>query len=140
MLEVHGWATIWFTPENRDRENEQALQETAVERVETYVRELGWGHNPWVGFRRVNGQAHVRADGITTHSANVREPLLDVFRYIAQVAPGSYGLVYLRDDEEDPGHEQEFRVYVLARGELTEQADPFLTPFQPVVEDPPGDD
>jgi Immunity protein 7 len=47
----------------------------------------------------------------------------------------SYGLLYTRDDE-DPAHEHTFRVFVLARGTLTERADPFLSPFVPGVEDP----
>jgi hypothetical protein len=137
MLEVHGWATIRYSAENRDREDEQALQQAAVERVQGYVRALAWEHNPWVGFRWVNARGHVWVDGFRNHSGNIRAPLLDLFRTIAQVAPGSYGLLYMRDSEEDPGHEQEFRAYVLARGELSERADPFLSPFVPIVEDPP---
>ncbi len=61
--------------------------------------------------------------------------LCRLFASFARVAPESYGLPGTRDDE-DPAHEQAFRVFVLARGTLAERADPFLSPFVPSVEDP----
>ncbi len=134
MFEVHGWATIRFTAENREREDEEELQDAAVERVKAHVYERRWSFNPWMDVRVLNGEAHFWVDGFRSH-AGARDELLNTFRYIAQVAPGSYGLLYLQDDE-DPKYGNEFRVYVLARGALTEHADPFLSPFFPVVEDP----
>jgi hypothetical protein len=163
MFEFHGWATVRFTAENRDRDDEDALQEAAVQKVWSYIRELGYGPvhaqaqapthprdprsrfsgrvvsaakaNVVLDLRRVNGEAQVWAAGFKNHATPVKRELLDMFHYFAQVAPGSYGLLYTRDDE-DPDHDNEFRVYVLARGTLTEHADPFLSPIMPTVEDP----
>lgn len=140
MFEFHGWATIRFSPENRDREDEDALQDGVVERVASYVWKLGW--NPTAGevldIRCTNGETQVWVAGFRNH-AGIGEVLLDLFRYIADVAPGSYGLLYTLDDEH-PSFANEFRVHVLARGTLTERADPFLSPFVPVVEDPYSDE
>jgi Immunity protein 7 len=135
MFEFHGWATLRFTPENRDVEDEDELQQAVVEAMRAYVQELGWTRNPIVDLRWMNGQAHLRAEGFKNHSAGIEEELVRLFRSIAQVAPGSYGLLYTLNDE-DPSHENVFRVYVLARGALIEQSDPFLSPFVPTVEDP----
>jgi hypothetical protein len=43
MFEFHGWATITFTIENRDRDDEEELQNAAIEAVQSYVQELGYG-------------------------------------------------------------------------------------------------
>lgn len=56
--------------------------------------------------------------------------------YVAQLLPGSFGLLYERDEEMTgaPG-QNGFRVRVMARGELSLRLDPFLSPLQPVIED-----
>ncbi|MEV4597063.1 Imm7 family immunity protein [Amycolatopsis sp. NPDC049253] len=46
-----------------------------------------------------------------------------------KLAPGSYGLVQVHD--EDPVHSNEFRVGRLARGVLTEHREPLLAPVSP---------
>ncbi len=42
MFEFHGWATIRFTAENCDRDDEDELQHAAVEKVWTYIQQLGY--------------------------------------------------------------------------------------------------
>ncbi len=83
----------------------------------------------------MNGSAQLWAAGCKNHAADVAQDILNVYSYVARVAPGSYGLLYTWDDE-DPEFENEFLVYVLARTAVTERPDPFLSPFVPAVEDP----
>jgi hypothetical protein len=168
MFKIHGWATICFTPENRDQPDEDALQAAAIEQVRGYVQQLGYdpiGYqvsdqtvqkllspgrysgqvvsaaraNVVLGFGLMNDQARLWAVGVKNHATPLRQEMLDVYTYIGQVAPGSYGLLYMLDDE-DPRHENAFSVFVLVRGTLTERADPFLSPFVPTVEDPYRED
>ncbi|MEU5093199.1 Imm7 family immunity protein [Streptomyces sp. NPDC020996] len=54
---------------------------------------------------------------------------------MAAVAPGSYGLLHVRDDEE-PGHENDVRVLKLVRGMVTHHTETLLSPYMPTVEDP----
>ncbi len=70
------------------------------------------------------------------HRGQDHEDLLEVLRYITEKLPGSHGLVYWLDDE-NPGNWvfDGYRVIVVARGELHERYDPFLSPKHPVVED-----
>jgi hypothetical protein len=163
MVEFHGWATIRFTAENRDRDEEERLQNAAVAAVQSHVHAMGYGPvtdapilregvappysgalvsaakaNVVVDVRVVNGETQLWAAGAKNHATPVKQELLDLFTQIAHVAPGSYGVLYLHDDE-DPAHCNAFEVYVLRRGALTMQADPFLSPFVPLVEDPPAD-
>lgn len=140
MFEFHGWATIRFSAENRDRADEDALQDAAVEKVRTRIQQLGqhgWGQapNPVLDLRVINGQAQLWTAGFKNRPAAIEEDLLGLFRYLADAAPGSYGLLYTLDGEDPGPYNNAFRVYVLARGALTEHTDPFLSPFVPVVED-----
>jgi Immunity protein 7 len=43
MFEFHGWATIRSSAENRDRDDEEELQDAAVAAVQSYVRQMGYG-------------------------------------------------------------------------------------------------
>ncbi|MGH3852033.1 MAG: Imm7 family immunity protein [Pseudonocardiaceae bacterium] len=50
--------------------------------------------------------------------------------------PGSWGILYERsDDMPNPPDPTEFRVRVLARGQVSERKDPFLSPCRPTIED-----
>jgi len=58
---------------------------------------------------------------------------------VANELPFSYGLLYVHDDEDHSrgaDHENDFRVWRLARGGFGELADPFLSPYIPTVEPP----
>ena len=74
------------------------------------------------------------AHGLRNHRY---EPVIGLFRWVAQNLPDSYGLLYLHDDEkENAGNE--FRVWKLALGTMAEENDPFLSPYIPTVERPEG--
>ncbi len=67
------------------------------------------------------------------------EYIIELFQWVAENAPGSYGILYIRDDEDqsrDNDYSNCFRVWRLCRGQLTERDDPFLSPAIPTVEDP----
>ncbi|MFH8387736.1 Imm7 family immunity protein [Kitasatospora sp. NPDC018058] len=61
--------------------------------------------------------------------------VLDFFREVGRRAPGSYGLLHVRDDE-DLAHENGVRVLRMARDEVSEHQEPLLSPCIPVLEDP----
>ncbi len=68
------------------------------------------------------------------------DPVIDIFRWIAENLPDSYGLLYVHDDEDhrvsEPESDNCFRAWRLARGRLSEKDDPFLSPYIPTVEKP----
>jgi len=84
----------------------------------------------------LNGQYFVSVDGFVNRRRNEGSNLDDLLVYLAGSLPGSWGVVYERDDEslEQPGPNA-FRVRVLARGAVTEHSDPFLSPCRPTIED-----
>ena len=86
-------------------------------------------------------------DGILTMSSSrnhrgMAPIVLDVLKWLARNAAGSYGLVYLHDDEDEGGsarahgrdgtdHTNAFRVWRLLEGNVEEFDDPFLSPIVP---------
>ncbi|HET9958476.1 MAG TPA: Imm7 family immunity protein [Polyangiaceae bacterium] len=68
------------------------------------------------------------------HKGDAQERLESVLRWITRRLPGSYGLVYYRDDE-DPREANSYRVLVVSRGGVVERTDPFLSPVVPTIED-----
>jgi hypothetical protein len=114
--------------------------EALRDRIADRIQHLGLARadrsvkNPFAEIRALNNETHLWLTGNNNHAVWHRA-IIALFRYIADVAPGSYGLLYTEDDE-DPEHPNQFRVWVLARGTLAERGDPFLSPHFPVVEDP----
>lgn len=69
----------------------------------------------------------------------------EMLRWIATRGPGSYGLLFVHDDEDDAmndshgrggaDHSNRFRVHRLLHGELMEMRDPFFGEIWPTLED-----
>ncbi|MBO4165024.1 MULTISPECIES: Imm7 family immunity protein [Micromonospora] len=127
MFEYHGWITLRSTAEAVDDDPPLRLDE-----IQDLLDGLT-GHG-LVDLRPVNGAYHVHLGGFPNHRGTFGADILDLFTRIGQLAPGSYGLLYVHDDE-DPGHELAFRVFRLARATVTEHADRLLSPVIPTLED-----
>lgn len=132
MYEFHGWATIRETYKNIDKDEDNI--DFIVKDLKEYIKKLDMFN--WIFDIKVfNGDYHLIASGFTNHSYPASEQLFGLYKYIAQIAPGSYGMIYIHDDEDKRGFDNDFRVHVLAKGIIEEKADPFLSPFVPTIED-----
>ena len=130
MFEFHGWASILYHTHDIDF----ALQNECWNKLEHHVSKLD---KTLVHLQRYNGCDSLFIAGQHNHRAS-GEYVFDLFRWVAKNAPGSYGLLYIRDDEDmnrGANFANEFRVWRLCRGRLTEESDPFLSPIVPTVED-----
>ncbi|WP_234021411.1 Imm7 family immunity protein [Streptomyces sp. 142MFCol3.1] len=86
-----------------------------------------------IDLRWMNGEPFIHPGGSTNHRSS--PDVVELFEHVAVVAPGSYGLLHFRDDEE-PGHENNVRVLKLVRGMVTQHTEALLSPYIPTVEDP----
>ncbi|MET7433270.1 MULTISPECIES: Imm7 family immunity protein [Streptomyces] len=84
-------------------------------------------------LRWMNGEPFIHLGGCSHHRSS--PDVVDLFRHVAAVAPGSQGLLHVHDDEE-PGHENDVRVLKLVRGMVTQHMEALLSPYAPSVEDP----
>ncbi|MEU9043621.1 MULTISPECIES: Imm7 family immunity protein [unclassified Kitasatospora] len=132
MFEYHGWINVLETAEAEDdditlvdarlREIADGIQRRIDELADPYLLDLRW----------MNGALFLHLGGQPNH----RNPdILDLFREVGERAPGSYGLLHVRDDE-DRAHENDVRVLRMVRGRVTEHTEPLLSPCVPVLEDP----
>jgi hypothetical protein len=131
MHEFHAWIGLDESAEEGDLGQ---LEEKVAELYEL-VADSNW-HDAVFEVRNLNGQHFFNATGFVNRRLEEGDRLDLFLAVIARRLPGSYGLVYDRDDEmPDPPGPNAFRVRVLARGKLTEHQDPFLSPCNPVIED-----
>lgn len=131
MFEFHAWIVItsYAQCDPNDRERDRPLLNTLAEKINGFDR--AWSTVTTL-HEDLNGLRHVlTSNGVCNHRL---EPLFELFEWLAENGPGSYGLLYFRDgeDEED---DNRFRIWRLARGTIDKTWDHLLSPCVPVIED-----
>ncbi|MGW4396475.1 Imm7 family immunity protein [Amycolatopsis nivea] len=129
MFEYHGWVTIAATATGDD---DAALLERLVERVHRSLNNTTM--LDLVDLRWSAGLPMLHLGGLDKHGGAITPQLLETFARVGELAPGSYGLLHIWDDQH-PEHDNAFQVYRMARGQLTEQKDEHLSPIAPTVLD-----
>lgn len=130
MVELHGWITIRETYRAIFEEEEKI--DEVVARIKDEINKLSW-FKPEI--KTQNGEYFIE---FTLFSNRINPQILEVFEFlirISKLADGSYGLIYLYNDEDVNGKENQFQVFSLARGVIKENTDPFLSPIIPKIED-----
>lgn len=132
MIEYHGWVNIWDTVfvDESDDSRRLAIAADVRSRLEelsnaTRILELRW----------INGQCILCIAGSTNHRTQDVTEVIRLFEWIAKVAPGSYGLLYLLDDEDPQGKDDEFQIFKIAKGKMTIEKDRLLSPCQTEIFD-----
>lgn len=131
MHEFHAWIGLSESTEESDLGGLRQV----VDELQELVTDSNW-HDAVFELRNLNGQYFLRVDGLVNRRREEGERLDLFLSIIARKLPGSWGLIYERDDEmPDPPGPNAFRVRVLARGQIVERLDPFLSPCNPIIED-----
>ncbi len=82
------------------------------------------------------GQSIVRIEQLIAEFSNHKSDCtLKLFKQIATEAPGTYGVLFIWDDEDLSGLSNAFQVWKLARGNAVQVADTLLSPCVPTIED-----
>jgi immunity protein 7 of polymorphic toxin system len=131
VYEVHGWFGL---SESTHEADVGGLLE-AVEEIKTRLAGLDWP-NGSAALTPLNGQYFLILTRFANRPRNDRLRIYEILSLVAKRLPGSWGLLYERDDEtQDPPGPNAFRVRVLRRGTVVEETDPFLSPCRPIIED-----
>ncbi|GAA1595595.1 Imm7 family immunity protein [Kribbella karoonensis] len=132
MFEYHGWATLRDTQDDWDRSGPaDDLSQSTYDAVAAAIADVR-NDLQVADLRVVNGSAHLWLAGLRNHR---QEPVIEVFRRIARLAPWSYGLLHVYDDEAQGEDANRWVIWVLKRGSVTPEADSWLSPHVGVVED-----
>jgi len=132
MYEYHGWVTVRESYLNEDDADENI--DSMVSDIRDKIRDIDCGHG-LLDLRAVNGEYHFSVSGFLNRKSVQADEMMELFAFIAKKAVGSYGVLYVLDDEDENDEENQFQVYVMARGKIEKKKDAFLSPFVPTVED-----
>lgn len=130
MVEYHGWISIH---QSTDGEDEDEIVSIA-ENIRDIIDKIS-SPNQILILKPINGVYILHLAGVTNHRAQDVNEIFELIELIASKARGSYGLLYLKDDEDQKGRDNEFIVYKLYRGRIEESSDKLLSPCNPVIMD-----
>lgn len=125
MYEFYGWAALNYHTHDT---NELLKKETIVRFIE-FIQSKEIKDIYMIKSR--NGLDSFMISALHNHK---HEYVFEIFSWIADNLPGSYGLLYIQDDESKDSFNK-FIVYKLARGMLTKEEDYYLSPCIPIIED-----
>lgn len=129
MFEYHGWATVQATAGDEEPADAGVSYDRVTALVELLASAPGVASLQWV-----NGTLQFHVGGFLNHRGEQGREVIEAFHSIGEIAPGSYGLLYVHDDE-DAEAKNEFVVYVMRRGHVSAERDQFLSPRAPTIED-----
>lgn len=130
MFEFHGWAKVQEAAAPIEEKNIDKIADL----IRIKIREQDW-NTGILELCAINGEYHLVFSGFTNHKGKDAKDIFNLLGYIGNIAGGSYGLLYIRDDEDISGKDNEFQVFALVRGKLKGYKDPFLSPVVPILED-----
>jgi len=131
MIEFNGWAII--RESFREEDDNDELLNLIVKQIEQKIStELDNG-NEIYSLNCLNGTYHL---SIMVNHNHRTEHVIDFFNWIAEISKGSYGILYVQDDEDiERGNENKFKVWSMKKGKVTELNDIYLSPINPEVEE-----
>lgn len=128
MIELHGWVTVHESYKNIDEDDK------IFDKLENMLKKLDFLEDQ-IKYGFLNGNFYINFVHFSNRKGERTNSILNLIKRIGVIANGSYGLIYLKDDEDINGKDNEFQVYVLSKGKVTEEKDNFLSPCVPIIED-----
>ncbi len=133
MIELFAWLSVHSTCADEDTlppENEKQIM--------TNVQEILQKSDCGIRLQYLNGQPFLQTAFCSNHHTAETDALIDTYRRVAETASGSYGVLYLRDDE-DARYGNDMQVYKFRRGTVTPGIEPDFSPCIPMLEDAAAD-
>lgn len=127
MIEMHGWITLRESYKDTDEED----VEMVLNHVNKTIERLKYNN---LQMKVINGEYFIEFSLYANHMSPDVKELISFFQIIGSIAEGSYGLLYIYDDE-DKRNTNGFRVYRLAKGKVKKYNDNLLSPIVPIIED-----
>lgn len=128
MFEFHGWVTI--REGTSEAEDDDALFQENIRSIKELVEVYQDGISR-LDLIVSNGAYNLIMHGLRNHS---QQWVTELFEKTGNIARGSYGVLYLNDDE-DLEFSNEFQVLIMTRGTVQRHKDTLLSPCIPVLEE-----
>lgn len=128
MYQYHGWAVLSISVDDESNHIEDSKM---LLQVHNYISKMK-DNMDIIEVKAINGQYHFWMTGFSNHKPQSQYNPINILKELGRLALGSYGTLYVYDDE-DSVYFNEFRVYVLTRGKVSEKSDTFLSPLIPTI-------
>lgn len=132
MIELHGWLSISATYKDED-----LLPQAEIDSVMRSVEDIVSNSEYRINLQYVNGSAFINTLHCSNHRTHEVDEIIRTYTHISELATGSYGMIYIRDDE-DKKHYNDFQVYVFKKGKCIRREDADFSPCIPNIEDSPA--
>lgn len=129
MVELHGWLTIVDTYADEDLLPEEELKEIQ-QKVKMILEQNSCG----LKIQYANGTPYLNTLFSANHRTVEVDEIIKTYRMISETAQGSYGVIYIWDDE-DKNYDNDFQVYLFKRGKWEHKIDADFSPCIPALED-----
>ena len=128
MIEINGWVSI-----HASSDGEHQIQTSVISKIDQMIQSVA-GFNQNFTILPLNG-SYVLFIGINhNHDVDYTNLIYSLLTEICKLAPGSYGIIYIRDHENSLDFNR-FKVYKVAKGFVSIEEDGFLSPCNPKIED-----
>ena len=128
MVELHGWLSISKTYNDEDTMSEHEL-DIIAKNTQVLLNKRISGTQ----LRYANGSAYIDTLFSSNHRTAEVDEIISFYTQLSETATGSYGMIYLRDDE-DKTYYNEFQVFAFRHGKCTKIKDKQLSPCIPMIE------
>jgi hypothetical protein len=102
MVEYYGWISIHLSTDGEGEDNIDPV----ISEIQLSINQLS-ASNRILILKPINGTYVVNLSGITNHWTRDVDEAVALFRFIGEKAKGSYGLLYLHNDEDNNGLKNE---------------------------------
>lgn len=121
MVEYYGWINL----RDSTYESDNKEMNIVLSKLYSYISKYKLNDTSGlVNLHKVNGSYQLLVTGNTNHLSQDVIDIFNLYEFIAEIAKGSYGLLYIRNDESEDAF-NEFEVFVLARGKIKKEKDLF---------------
>lgn len=128
MIELHGWLHIRETYEDEDLLSQNEIEDI-MQRVKAIIQSNTCGFK----LQYANGETFLHTLFGSNHHTSEVDEIIETYKSISQIAIGSYGIIYLRDDE-DKNYYNDFQTYIFKKGQCIYQIDTNFSPCIPTIE------
>ena len=133
MVTYYGWVEL---RETTGDEFEPGYMFRTIDELKVEVARYEEPGYREITLRPVNGWWVLLVAGSRNRRHVGLDDTIELLRWVAKKLPGSFGLLYVLDDEDQRAEFREsLAVWKLARGVLEEKIDGVLSPIIPVIED-----
>ncbi|MCI8426391.1 MAG: hypothetical protein HFJ03_02425 [Lachnospira sp.] len=129
MIELHGWLSIVETYKNED-----FIPQEEIEKIQEQVKFIIQNNTCDLEIQYQNGTPFLNTLVCCNHNTSQAKQIIEVYTKISEIATGSYGMIYVWDDE-DKNYYNHFQTYIFKKGQCEYKIDTNFSPCIPTIED-----